>query len=120
MSLTITADGRRRGLVTVTLDGELDLASSPQLRGVLHATMHAGRVVLDLTRLDFCDAAGLRALLEVEQELTRRGARMELANPCPMMMRVLAITGLDRYFTIAPAEAVAVGTPGPSTHDPAA
>jgi anti-sigma B factor antagonist len=58
------SDGDRHTLV---LTGELDMATAPELEQ--HAqrvcSERANELVLDLTRLDFVDSAGLNALLRV-------------------------------------------------------
>lgn len=85
----------------MALHGELDLASSPLLQALVDTI--DGRpswLMLDLSDLEFCDVSGLSALLAVQQHLARRGASLVLANPQPIMARVLAITGLDHHFTI--------------------
>ena len=58
--LTVAQDAQ--GGSRVTLRGELDLGSAPQLEQALGATN--GRVVLDLSGLTFMDSTGVRVLLE--------------------------------------------------------
>jgi anti-anti-sigma factor len=55
--------------VRVCLSGELDLATIPLARAKVEELLSAGRgpVVLDLTRLDFIDSAGLRFAAELER-----------------------------------------------------
>ena len=61
--LTVTVT-RSRGLVTVTLDGELDRANAPNVVDALQAArrlaMHT--VVVDAQGITFVDVAGRRAL----------------------------------------------------------
>jgi len=55
---------RRCGLVTVTLDGEVDAASASSLANALCAAMRLGEhtVVVDALGVTFIDVAGRRAI----------------------------------------------------------
>ena len=73
--LTVAHDAQ--GGSRVTLRGELDLGSAPQLEQALAATN--GRVVLDLSGLTFMDSTGVRLLLEAAE----LGGRELLIVPPP-------------------------------------
>jgi anti-anti-sigma factor len=64
MNSTLRIDVSTDGPIqTVSLSGELDEASCPQLDGCLAEHCHPGaRVVLDLRALNFLDAAGIELL----------------------------------------------------------
>jgi anti-anti-sigma factor len=64
LSIDEQRDGDRR---TLLLAGELDMATAPELeqRAQRACADQAGELVLDLTKLDFVDSAGLNALLKV-------------------------------------------------------
>src|SRR3954469_22535029 len=52
------------GVVTVRLIGELDMATRPLLEPLLAVVQaRPAEVVVDLSRLDFIDSSGLRAVL---------------------------------------------------------
>lgn len=103
MTLKATAKPYHAGGIVVGLEGELDLATGPQLDTFIEALeMRPERLVLDLSGLEFCDAAGLKALLAVERKLAVHGVDLILGNPQRMVARVLALTGLNRHFTITP------------------
>jgi anti-anti-sigma factor len=55
---------RSQGLVTVTMDGELDRANAPEVVAALRAARRLAThtVVLDAQGITFIDAAGRRAL----------------------------------------------------------
>src|SRR3954452_5275518 len=88
--LPLSVDQEERdGMVVVSVAGELDLATAPRLASRLHAPPGRGpppprlgsrldalrrngrppRVLIDLTRLEFCDSTGLRALIGAATEL---------------------------------------------------
>jgi anti-sigma B factor antagonist len=89
----------------VRLGGELDMATAAQLRDALNVVC-AGRhrlVVIDLEGLRFLSLAGLHVLADARQALQAAGRRLVLANPDAITTRVLALTGLDQTFGLAPA-----------------
>ena len=52
------------GRTVLELNGELDLATAPELEDVLHARLRTGEsLVLDLRGLEFMDSSGVRALV---------------------------------------------------------
>ena len=59
---------------------------------------HGGRVVLDMTRVEFLDSSGLGALVAVMKLLP--GRRLELAGCGPVVGKVLALTKMDRVFVL--------------------
>lgn len=88
--------------VVVEVRGELDVATSPDLRATLHPVAVAGppRVVVDLSGVSFIDSTGIGVLVTALKQVRARGGQMVLRSPQPMVRKVLAITGLDRVFTI--------------------
>jgi anti-sigma B factor antagonist len=94
---------RRRGRSTVVeIDGELDLASSPQLKQALEQAWRNGsdEVVLDLGKLRFMDVAGLRVLLRATQCAEERGTDLVMTNIRRPIRRVLTLTGMNGLLPI--------------------
>jgi anti-anti-sigma factor len=80
----------------VTLEGELDIATSPQLEAVLREPCDDGvtRRVLDLARLTFMDSSGLRVILSAHSVARREGPSLVLVPGPPAIQRVFEITGM--------------------------
>ncbi|SEG76607.1 anti-sigma B factor antagonist [Thermomonospora echinospora] len=89
----------------VTATGELDLYTAPRLQTALAAVLRdqAGRVVVDLSGVEFCDSTGMNVLLAAMKRLKEQGGAFELAAPRPAVRRILQVTGLDGVFTITDA-----------------
>lgn len=104
MHTYLTVSVRREEESTVVeLGGELDLGSSPQLTQALE---HASRdqpklVVIDLRELHFIDVAGLRVLLEAQEQTEERGGRLVLAHVRQPVRRVLTLAQMSDVFTIS-------------------
>jgi anti-anti-sigma factor len=78
----------------VSVRGELDLAGADYLRCLLLETA-GSTVVLDLSELRLIDAAGIGAVVEAEQEIRRRGHRLEIRGARGIVARVFEICNLD-------------------------
>jgi anti-anti-sigma factor len=77
-------------VVRVRAEGELDLASAPELPVVLGGEVSAGsRVLLDLSAATFVDCAGLRAILDAADESRRNWGDLRLAEAVPRQVRRL-------------------------------
>ncbi|MGC5028432.1 STAS domain-containing protein [Micromonospora sp. DT229] len=107
-----------RGCTVVEVHGELDMATSPQLREGLQRLIDAGdrQVVVDLAGVGFMDSSGLGALVVMFKALRDIDGRMCLAAVQPAVRNVLTVTSVDRvihtYDTVGAAEADVPSTDG--------
>jgi len=85
-----------------TLEGDLDIATVPELRERLLGLLSPGvrLLIIDLSGVSFCDVAGLAVLIGTQRRATARGIVVRLAGPRPLVVKLLRVTGLDRRFTI--------------------
>jgi anti-sigma B factor antagonist len=92
---------RQGDAYVVKLGGELDLYNAPQVRQALtDACADApGRVVVDLSEVEFVDSTALGVLIEARTRLNNQRAFL-LAAPGLEARRALEISGLDRHFTV--------------------
>ena len=91
------------GHIAITAVGELDLYTAPRLQQALAAALTEqdfGRVVVDLSGVEFCDSTGMNVLLSGMKRAKERGGTFELAAPRPAVRRILQVTGLDTVFTV--------------------
>jgi anti-anti-sigma factor len=92
----------RNGCTVAELSGELDIVCVPTLRGQLLGVLRpdAGRLVVDLSRVRFCDASGLSVLIGTGRRAELLGGFLRLVAPTPPVMLVMRITGLHRRLDI--------------------
>jgi anti-anti-sigma factor len=90
------------GHTVLTISGEMDIATTAILRDRVAALLDDTvlPVVIDLSRVSFCDASGLTMLLAIRRRAGARGRAVALAGPRPHVRKLLRITGLDRAFPI--------------------
>jgi anti-anti-sigma factor len=85
----------------VRVVGDLDLCSAAEVADALSSLPTGVRHVLaDLTELSFVDSAGIATLLAAERRLRRDGGSLALLVDDLRVLRVLEVTGLDRFLTI--------------------
>jgi anti-sigma B factor antagonist len=84
--------------------GELDLATADGLyrRGQRAIRGKARLLLLDLTRVTFCDSRGLSAFVRIANDADAVGCRYGLIAPPPLVVKLLRITGLDRRLQVFP------------------
>ncbi|GAA2889011.1 hypothetical protein GCM10010517_53090 [Streptosporangium fragile] len=106
------ASERANGSVVITVTGELDLATRPELAAY---TRHAidvdgGTVIVDLSGVTFIDACGLSSLIALKRYAREHDRPLLLAGATPAVLRLLKLTNLDGTFTMV-SRPGAVGTP---------
>jgi anti-sigma B factor antagonist len=94
----------RRGpeaLIAAVAESRIDAASAIQFKDAMREAAGAepGRVVLDLSQVDFIDSSGLGAIVAVMKMLAPE-RKLDLAAPTPNVERVLRLTRMDSVFTV--------------------
>src|SRR4051794_7879848 len=70
------------GRMHLTLRGELDLATAPELDRLVIESLDAGtEVVVDLRSLAFMDSSGIRVLVAAHARAARVGSRLFIIRP---------------------------------------
>ena len=109
-------------VAVVTLPEEIDVTTAELVREELLAILRQGATLLiaDLSKTEFCDSAGVSALVRTYREASTGGSAMRLVIGMPGVRRVLSITGVDRLVDIFPSVAASLaGTPGADHARPA-
>jgi len=94
----------------VTLDGEIDLHESPNVRDRLRPLIEkkAPRVYVDMTDVVYIDSSGLAVLIDAMQRIANYGGKFGLIAIRPAVRTVLEIARLDQVFRVYPDRAAAV------------
>lgn len=94
------------GVVRVQVEGELDLASSPQLEHLLEREISAGNdVMLDLSRVEFIDCSGLRAILWAASESRCNGRQLKRTSASSAQVRrLIEMAGVGDALPVVPDE----------------
>jgi anti-anti-sigma factor len=98
----------RNGVASISLRGELDTATVPDLEGHLAPFEGNGvtAIMLDLRELTFIDSTGLHAILRARDRATTDGHRLILVGARPSARRLFELTGTE--FLLDDQDAVGV------------
>jgi anti-sigma B factor antagonist len=84
--------------------GEMDLSVVGELDSEMRRAeaTDATRIELDLDRLEFLDASGIRLLLNLNRRSRQNGRRLRIRRAtAPQVRRVLELTGVDKVLPLA-------------------
>ena len=98
------------GVDVIKVSGEIHLSTAPRFRERLETIIGTGdgRLVLDLTAVEFIDSTGLSVLLAGLRQISQRQGHMALVCKNPTVLRLFEITSLDTTFEIFPDRAAAI------------
>jgi anti-anti-sigma factor len=100
--LTLTVHSNGQGVV-LTVGGEVDLATAPQLHAKLMDLAEIGEassIMVDLTPVAFMDSTGLTVLLAAHQHAQAGGRSIRLICPAGPVRRVFRMTGAEQVLPI--------------------
>lgn len=86
----------------LTLRGEVDIYTAPRLKGAVVECLEqrGNRLLVDLRGVDFIDSTGLGVLIGGVKRINEGNSEMALVCTKGSILRLLAITGLDKVFPI--------------------
>ncbi|TML97899.1 MAG: STAS domain-containing protein [Actinobacteria bacterium] len=90
----------RDGVRIVEVEGEIDILTAPALAEALRGDGGPGGLVLDLGKVPFMSASGLRLILSAHRRLSRRGG-LALAGVRRNVAHVLEVVGLADVLLMA-------------------
>jgi anti-anti-sigma factor len=88
-----------QGVRTISVRGELDLSTAPELEGPLNHALESdeGSMLIDLSQCEFIDSTGIALIVRAWQRLDsgKNGRALVLCSQNAQVRRVLEITGLE-------------------------
>jgi anti-sigma B factor antagonist len=112
----LTVDTRKTAgdVSIVTLEGEIDVYTSIQLKQDIAAILESGAkyLVLNLSKVEYLDSTGLGVLIGTLKKLRESGGNLIIVGPAMRIMRIFEITGLYKIFAIYATEEEAASAEG--------
>ncbi len=92
------------GLHVLALEGEIDLACSPELREMLHAQAKARCpvLVLDFKGVSYVDSSGLATLIEYVRKAQEYGGKFALVQVSARVQTIFDLVRLSEFLSIHP------------------
>jgi len=86
------------GVPVVITPKEIDITNADGLRAALLEAFERGQgmLVVDMSRTQFCDTAGLHALVGAHKRALSQGGEVRLVISGAAVQRIFALTGLDQ------------------------
>ena len=113
------------GVPVVVAPEEIDITNAWALGSALlrAAASAPGTLVVDMTRTEFCDSSGPHALAAAHKRAEAEGREVLLVVPNAIVLRIFALTGVDRmipsFTSLADALARSAGTANSPDRQPA-
>jgi anti-sigma B factor antagonist len=100
--LDISTEKAGSDAIVLSLTGEVDLYTCPELKTELLRVIDEGAkvVVVDLSGTTFIDSTGLAVLIRGAERLRTNDGRLTVVVVDPSLRKIFEVTGLDRIFTI--------------------
>ncbi len=102
MSVTMSEEFIDHGLRKISLVGTLDAPSAMAIEEEFKASLmeHGGRVIVDLSGVDYMSSYGLRMLLIGAKMLHSAHGELHLAAPNEHVMKVITVAGYNTMFPV--------------------
>ncbi|MGZ4427438.1 MAG: STAS domain-containing protein [Nocardioidaceae bacterium] len=86
----------------VRVSGQLDFSNAHRLLEAVRGVDLNGRrhVVLDLSRLTFCDARGLSVVLRADRLVRAEGGQLSIRGPTGLPRRLFGLVGVDQALDL--------------------
>lgn len=90
------------GVCVLTVDGDVDAGTAPELDDYLHALIQSveHHLVLDLAAVPYVSSAFLRVVLSTARDVRQRGGDLRLTNLQPSVRAVFDLAGFSELFKI--------------------
>jgi anti-anti-sigma factor len=102
--MQLTTEELPDGIERIVLTGRMDLAGTQaiDLRFTSLTTTRPALIVVDLSGVSFLASIGMRTLVSSAKALGRRGGRLVLAGPQPLVAEALNVAGIDSFIAVYP------------------
>lgn len=87
--------------LTVSVEGRVDTATSPQLDTEVKASLEGvTELILDFAKVSYISSSGLRVLLNLHKTMAGRGGKLIIRKPTEMVLEVFDVTGFADVLNI--------------------
>jgi anti-sigma B factor antagonist len=99
--MTLSTESMDGGITRVLLDGRLDIQGSAAIDLKMNVLAGSSKfLLLDLSKVSFLGSMGLRSIVLPAQAVKRRGGKMAIFGPVPMVEEVLKASNIDEIIPI--------------------
>lgn len=88
------------GIMTVTVDGEVNTLTTPELAKAVENLSGISQLIFDLDQVPYVSSAGLRLFLNCQRIMTESEGDMLIRNCNDFVMEIFASVGYDRIMKV--------------------
>ena len=116
MNLTMNSTTLNETACLLSVEGEIDVYTSPHLKERVVELAEGGikHLILNLAQVEYLDSTGLGVLIGGLKRLREGEGNLVLVGPGMRILRIFEITGLDKIFDIYATEEEAAAREGVS------
>jgi anti-anti-sigma factor len=93
-------DSRGTSVTTIKCHGKIVIETRDAIEEIFTDVPFTGRVVMDLSDVDYIDSAGLGALIRLKMSAVKKGSvSVDFVKMTPRILQLLKITNLTQWFT---------------------
>jgi anti-sigma B factor antagonist len=102
--LNIQVNEKKPGVFVVSLGGDLDMSSSPQVRNILLPIFRkkVSHIIVDLAEVPYIDSSGIATFVEALQLSRKDKVRFSLAGAGRRVESIFDLAYLKNIFEMAP------------------
>jgi anti-sigma B factor antagonist len=99
--------------------GDIDMGTADELERIARPLASSGQALLtiDMSGVDFCDSAGINALVRIKKACDAAGGRFAVSSPQAHVRHVLAVSGLIEFLNVKPSAVKPSGDAGSAGAD---
>jgi anti-anti-sigma factor len=100
--MQLTTEQMADGVEKIALSGRMDITGAQEIgdRFAFLTTTRPALIVIEMSEVSFLASIGIRTLVSSAKSLSRRGGRMVLASPQPLVAEVLKLACIDSFIPI--------------------
>ena len=99
--MTISTESMEGGITRVLLDGRLDIQRAAAIDLRMNVLAGSSKFLLiDLSNVSFLGSMGLRSIVIPAQAVRRRGGKVALFGPAPMVEEVLNASNIGEIIPV--------------------
>ncbi len=99
--MTISTESMEGEITRILLDGRLDIDGAAAIDLRMNVLAGSAKFLLiDLRNVSFIGSMGLRSIVVPAQAVRRRGGKVALLGPIPMVEEVLKASNIDQVIPI--------------------
>ncbi len=103
--MDVSIERREDGVTIVRINENITFSSIKEFSELTeNLATDGGRVIMDLSKVQFCNSHGFGAIINLYSRLAKRDGKLVLLNPQKPIREILTITQMNKIIEVAETE----------------